>query len=127
MQKRKHIQTLFFKALLVTVFGAFFFVQTQAEFIYCAYNNDFSSSNSFNAFLKHDAGTRVNKQNPITDSHSNVKLNKRYQAVTPHALMPVTVLMPVYYTVLRTRWYTSSLSVHQQFLYSKPLRGPPFI
>ena len=127
MQKRKHIQTLFFKALLVTIFGAFFFVQAQPGFMYCAYNNDLSSGNSSNVFSTHHAGVHVSKESLPNDAHSNVKLNKRYQAVTPYTLMPVTVSVPVYYTVLHTRWYSPSSPAHAYFLYCKPLRGPPSV
>lgn len=126
MQKKLHIQTLFFKALLAAVFGAFFFVQAQPEFIYCAYNNDFSRGSAA-TFSTNKDGTNISKDKAVNDTHNNVKLNKRYQVVTPHALVPVVVSMPVYFTVLCKKWYIPSLLTHAYFLYCKPLRGPPTV
>jgi hypothetical protein len=125
--KRIHIKTLFYKSLLVAVFGAFFFVQAQSEFIYCAYNNDFASRGSANAVSAHRDGTNIAKDKSASDSHTNIKLNKRYQVVTPHALVPAVVSMPVYFTVLCKKWYIPSLLSHAYFLYCKPLRGPPTV
>ena len=119
MQKRINIKILFFKALLVAVFGAFFFVQTQAEFIYCAYNNGFPSS--------HHTGAGIGKSKPFDATGINLKFNKSYQAVSPNAIIPADVTVPVYFTLLRTNWYIQSTLTHAYFLYSKPLRGPPTV
>ena len=119
--------TLFYRSLLVAVLGAFFFVQAQPEFIYCAYNNDFSSKDPAGTYAAHKDGTNLSKDKAANDAHSNLKLNKRYQVVTPHALVPVQVSMPVYFTVLCKKWYIPSLLTHAYFLYCKPLRGPPTV
>jgi len=126
VQKRAHIPMLFYKALLVAVFGAFFFVQGQPEFIYCAYN-DFTGNSSNTASAVQKSGAAVGKEKAADDFHSKVKLNKRYQVVTPHAMVPAAVTMPVYFTVLFKKWYIPSLLSHAYFLYCKPLRGPPVV
>jgi hypothetical protein len=124
VQKPTYIRPALFKAILVVVFGAFFFVQAQSAFMYCAYDSDFPSPAFLHSHIKKDAGIQSN--NAPGNGHYS-KLNKRYQVVTAQAILPAPVVMPVYCAVVYSNWLTPPVLTHSLFLYSKPLRGPPFI
>ena len=125
MQKRKHIKPILFKTLLIAVFGAFFFVQAQSSFIYCAYDSDFPSAVSSHTIQHAKPG--FYKDSPAKNSSGYSKLNKRYQAVTPHAILPAPIIIPVYFILLQTNWCTSAVIAQASFLHTKNLRGPPSI
>ena len=124
--KRKHIQSIAFRLLLTAVFGVFFFVQVQSSFIYCAYGNDYAQVSSPNIHNNHEpsflkAGKHANGHK------ASFKLNKRYQAVAPHAILPAAVIIPVHFIAVRSNWLIPPVLASTHFLYIKPFRGPPYV
>ena len=127
MQKSVHIKTFFYKSLLAAVFSAFIFVQAQPAFICCAYSNHFSLHDNDNGYITYKAGANIGKYKVTSHVYTNVKLNKRYNLVTPHALLPAIALMPVYFTVPSENQRITSHLLRTCLLNCKPLRGPPAV
>lgn len=125
MQKTIHIKNLLVRALMVAAFGVLFFVQAQAAFITCAYGTDFSPRNS--SHISADKGYHLQAANITTPFQKHFKLNKRYQVVSPNAILPAEVQVPAYFIQVRLRWLIPPVLASTHFLYIKPLRGPPFI
>lgn len=125
MLNNVHIKPLLFKAIILLVFGSFFFVQSQASFIYHAYDNDFQQASLASPSVKKDVSPFAGK---LSDSHRpHFKLNKRYQAVTPHAILPAAVTLQAYTIVVRANWLIPPVLASTHFLYAKPFRGPPSV
>jgi len=110
---------------MVAAFGVLFFVQAQAAFITCAYGTDFAPRNTAN--ISADKGYHLQAANVRNPFHKHFKLNKRYQVVSPNAILPAEVQVPEYVTLVRLRWLIPPVLASTHFLYTKPLRGPPFI
>lgn len=114
------------KALMVAAFAALFFVQAQAAFITCAYGTDFAPHHA-KSYVSTQKGYKLQSANVSTPFQKHFKLNKRYQVVSPNAILPVDVQVPAYLTQVRLRWLIPPVLASTHFLYIKPLRGPPFI
>ncbi|HWB28102.1 MAG TPA: hypothetical protein VG738_21665 [Chitinophagaceae bacterium] len=127
MHKRINTKAVFFKAMLVAVFGIFFFVQAQSEFIYCAYNNDFPSVFHHNAPAQNDFHSNVKAEKSAKDALAHVKLNKRYQVVTAQAILPASLAIPVYEAARAEKCCLLQVRVFTLFVLTKSLRGPPSV
>jgi len=110
---------------MLAAFGALFFVQAQAAFITCAYGTDFTPRNA--THISTDKSYHLQAANIASPFHKHFKLNKRYQVVSPHAILPAQVQVADYFTLVRLRWLIPPVLASTHFLYIKPLRGPPFI
>jgi len=123
--KTTHIPSALFKAWWLAMFSLLFFVHTQAAFVYYAYNNDFAPVH--HTARLHKAGNETISAGTLTDTHKHFKLNKRYQAVTPYAIVPAPVTITVYQCKVRAKWLVPPVLASTHFLYIKPLRGPPVV
>jgi len=126
VQKIHHTRLVLSKVLLTAVLGVLFFVQAQASFIYCAYDKDYPPIAASHSHLKQDSSGKTH----ITDAqecHHASKLNKRYQLVTPHAMLPAGVSIAASFCTVRNQWLIPPVLASTHFLYIKPLRGPPFV
>lgn len=110
---------------MIAAFGALFFVQAQAAFITCAYGTDFAPRKT--THISAGKGYHLQAANISNPFHKHFKLNKRYQVVSPNAILPAEVQVPAYLTPVRLRWLIPPVLASTHFLYIKPLRGPPFI
>ncbi len=115
-----------FKALMVVIFSAFFFVQFQAAFI-ASTNNDFPGALHASIVTGNNTAPHFLQGNKVdNNTFAKFKLNKRYQSATQFALLPVSVAAPQYSAILIKEWFSPSFIPVSRTLYFKPLRGPPF-
>jgi len=125
VQKSQHTKPILFKAVLLVVFGAFFFVQGQASFIFHAYDNDFQPVSGCHVTIGKSMDMHAGS---LTNSaRHHFKLNKRYQPVAPHAVLPAAIILQVHVTAVRTNWLIPPVLASTHFLYIKPFRGPPCV
>ena len=126
MQKRLHLKYALYKVSFAVVLCAFFFVQTQAAFMACAYN-DFAPVGQHGFLQKGNPGVTVIKAKGISETPPKFKLNKRYQPVASPAILPYSFVQPLSYIVISTGWPIHSCPKIDCYLLCKPLRGPPCI
>lgn len=126
MKKGINIKYLLYKVCFSAVLCAFFFVQTQAEFIAHAYND--SGLNGQDTHIqKGHAAKFSNNVKSGTESSAKFKLNKRYQPVTSPAILPYTYQSETFSSPRVKEFVTGSPFISPSFPNSKPLRGPPSI
>ncbi|MBV4358998.1 hypothetical protein [Pinibacter aurantiacus] len=107
-----------FKVLLLLVFSIFYFVQVQASFIACAYN-DYPTLSS----AKQSHGFTISQKGKETKALA--KLNKRYQAADFVAILPLTVEVEKPFCSIEKEWQQFFFDVPINYPYCLSLRGPP--
>lgn len=122
----RRISSLASRLLITAVMGVFFFVQVQSSFMFCAYGYDYAQVSSYSVQNSHSASFFLLRQH-TGGQQAGFKLNKRYQAVTPYALVPAPVTIAVHQCRVRAKWLVPPVLASTHFLYTKPLRGPPVV
>jgi hypothetical protein len=107
-----------FKVLLLLVFSIFYFVQVQASFIACAYN-DYPTLSSAKQSHGFNITTKGKEQKALT------KLNKRYQAADFVAILPLTIEVAKPFCSVDKEWQQYFFDLPINYPYFLSLRGPP--